>query len=131
MAGLLADGGSRDDAIALLSVDQLGDDPVAAIERALARQQAAFERPDVDVRVFHHPAGDMPGSQVIMFRLGDLVVHTWDLARAIGADEALDSYLADVLSTAPDEVVQIGDETGAAPGDEEDHAQSTFPSPLP
>ncbi len=40
--------------------------------------------------------------------------HRWFLSEAagrdVGADEALDSYLADVLSSAPDEVVRIGDE---------------------
>jgi uncharacterized protein (TIGR03086 family) len=96
MVGLLADGGSRDDAIALLGVDQLdGNDPVAALDRALARQQEAFDRPDIDTRVFHHPAGDMPGALVLRFRIGDLLVHQWDLARAIGADEHLDPELVE------------------------------------
>ena len=89
MAALLADGGSRDDAIAVLAVDQLGDDPVGAVTDALARQQEVFERTDVADQVFAHPAGDMPGSQVLNFRVGDLVAHQWDLARAIGADETL------------------------------------------
>ncbi len=89
MAALLAEGGTRDDAIALLAVDQLGDDPVGAVTEALDRQQEVFEQPDVTDRVFAHPAGDMPGSQVLAFRVGDLAAHHWDLARAIGADETL------------------------------------------
>jgi len=93
MAATLADGGNRQDAIAVLGVDHLGDDPVAAIDVALGRQQAAFERPDIDARVFHHPAGDMPGAQLVRFRLGDLLVHQWDLAQAIGVDDALDPAL--------------------------------------
>lgn len=93
IAALLAAGGSRDEAIALLSVDHLGDDPFGALDRALERQQIAFEQPEVGVVVFHHPAGDMPGSVVLNFRLGDLLVHQWDLARAIGADETLDPIL--------------------------------------
>lgn len=95
MARLLADGGSREDAIATLSVDQLGDDPLAAIDVALTRQQEAFDRADIGDHIFHHPAGDMPGTQVIKFRLGDLLVHTWDLARAIGASEELDPALVE------------------------------------
>jgi uncharacterized protein (TIGR03086 family) len=95
MVALLADGGTRDDAIALLGRDQLGDDPVGAIERALSRQEQAFERPDVATRVFHHPAGDMPGAQVLRFRIGDLLVHQWDLARTIGVDETLDPVLVE------------------------------------
>ena len=93
MAATLADGGDRDDAIAALGVDHLGAEPIRAIDTALELQQAAFERPDVDLHVFHHPAGDMPGAQVFRFRLGDLLVHQWDLANAIGADDTLDREL--------------------------------------
>jgi len=91
MATVLGDGASRNDAITVLGVDHLGDDPVVAVDRALQRQLAVFDRPDIDVQVFHHPAGDMPGSMVLMFRVSDLLVHHWDLARAIGADESLDA----------------------------------------
>ena len=93
MAATLAAGGTRLDAISVLGVDQLGDRPVEAVDAALDAQQAAFEQPGVDSQVFEHPAGDMPGAQVIRFRLGDLLVHQWDLARAIGADETLDPEL--------------------------------------
>jgi len=99
MAALLADGGTREDAIALLAVDQLGVDPVSAVTDALDRQQEVFERPDIGEQVFAHPAGDMPGSQVINFRVGDLVAHQWDLARAIGADETLDADVVDAVWT--------------------------------
>jgi uncharacterized protein (TIGR03086 family) len=95
MAAALADGGTRQDAIAVLGIDHLGDHPVAAINAALAAQQAAFERSDIDTHVFQHPAGDMSGAQVIRFRLGDLLVHQWDLARAIGIDDTLDPKLVD------------------------------------
>jgi len=33
--------------------------------------------------------GGMPKQQVAGFVIGDLVIHSWDLARAIGADESL------------------------------------------
>ena len=95
MAATLAEGSDRQTAIAVLGVDHLGDEPVAAIDRALQRQQVAFDRPDIDGLIFQHPAGDMPGLQVLLFRLTDLLVHQWDLARAIGADETLDPELVD------------------------------------
>jgi uncharacterized protein (TIGR03086 family) len=95
MAALLAAGGTRQDAIAVLGVDHLGARPVEAIDAALTAQQAAFERPGIESHVFEHPAGDMPGAQVIRFRLGDLLVHSWDLARAIGVDDTLDADLVD------------------------------------
>lgn len=90
MVAVLGDGASRNDAITVLGVDHLGDDPAAAVDRALQRQLTVFDRVGIDVQVFHHPAGDMPGSMVLMFRVSDLLVHHWDLARAIGADESLD-----------------------------------------
>lgn len=93
MAATLAAGGTRNDAIAVLGIDHLGDDPLTAIDAALAAQLEAFALPDVSERVFQHPAGDMPGAQVLRFRIGDLLVHRWDLARAIGADETLDAEL--------------------------------------
>ena len=93
MAAALASGGTRNDAIALLGVDHLGDDPVASIEASLAMQLEAFSSDDIATQVFHHPAGDMPGAQVLQFRTTDLLVHRWDLARAIGVDETLDADL--------------------------------------
>ena len=97
MAARLADGAGRNEAIAVLGIDHLGDDPLAAVDRALRGQVVAFERPDVAARVFHHPAGDMPGSQVLGFRVNDLLVHQWDLARAIGVDESLDPSVVQLV----------------------------------
>ncbi len=97
MAARLADGAGRNDAIAVLGIDHLGNDPLAAVDQALARQLVAFEQPDIAARVLHHPAGDMPGAQVINFRIGDLLVHRWDLARAIGVDESLDPSVVELV----------------------------------
>ncbi|MGA7756720.1 MAG: TIGR03086 family metal-binding protein [Ilumatobacteraceae bacterium] len=97
MAARLADGASRNEAIAVLGIDHLGGDPLAAVDQALGRQLVAFEQPDIAVHVFHHPAGDMPGAQVINFRIGDLLVHQWDLARAIGVDETLDPSIVQLV----------------------------------
>jgi uncharacterized protein (TIGR03086 family) len=67
------------------------DDPVAAwlaLDRAL---QAALDDPEVAERTF-----EMRGSRysveeaIATFCLGDVLVHTWDIARASGLDEALD-----------------------------------------
>ena len=35
--------------------------------------------------------GDLPGAEILGFRIGDITVHAWDLARALGVDEALDA----------------------------------------
>ncbi len=89
MAAALIGGASRDEAIGLLATDFLGDDPIAAVRAALAAQQDALAAPDLETITCQHPAGDMPADRLLSFRIGDLLVHRWDLARAIGADEQL------------------------------------------
>ena len=61
--------------------DILGDDASAAWATAASAERAAFEEPGVMERVVHHPAMDMPGAQLLGFRIGGLILHTWDLAR--------------------------------------------------
>ena len=61
-----------------------GDD-WATIEPALG---AALDDP-ANLEGVAEQMGGMPKQQVVGFVIGDLVVHSWDLARAIGADETL------------------------------------------
>jgi uncharacterized protein (TIGR03086 family) len=73
-------------------IPPVDDDPAAswhALERAL---DAILADPAVSERRFDHPqAGSHPLDQAIaMFVVGDLLIHTWDLARATGQDERLD-----------------------------------------
>ena len=82
----------------LLGAADLGDDPLRAVQDSLRAQAMAFADPAVLDRVVQHPAMDMPGSQLLGFRVGDLLVHSWDLARAIGADETLDPEIVAVVA---------------------------------
>lgn len=74
---------------ALPSVD---DDPAGAWRALDAWLQGLLDDPAVRGRRFSHPmAGDHSLEDAIgVFVLGDVLVHTWDLARAAGLDEALD-----------------------------------------
>ncbi len=67
------------------------DDPVGAWLVLSDGLQAVLDEPDAADRQFSHPrAGDHPLDQAIaMFFLGDVLLHTWDLARATGQDETL------------------------------------------
>src|SRR5262249_54920782 len=50
------------------------------------------DAPDVDARAFDHPVAGhhtLPDA-IHTFVLQDVLVHTWDLARATGQDETLD-----------------------------------------
>jgi uncharacterized protein (TIGR03086 family) len=75
--------------------DALGADPVAAFTASVRECAAAFAGPGVLERVVDYPLGPLPGRRALAVRTADTVVHTWDLARAVGADEALDPGLVD------------------------------------
>ncbi len=72
------------------SVDE---DPAAAWAALRDQLQAVLDQPDVDERTFSSQMmGDLPLSVAIQrFVTGDVLVHTWDLARACGLDESLDA----------------------------------------
>ena len=70
--------------------DLLGEDPKAAYDDAVASALAAVDPPGALERTVHLSYGDTPASGYLMQLTGDFVVHAWDLARGIGADERLD-----------------------------------------
>ncbi len=92
-AAHLLTGASLDEAIAAAFAGGFGDDPVGEFRAAAVAQRQAFAVPGALERVVHHHIGDMPGAQLLGFRLGDLTLHAWDLARATGGDERLDHEL--------------------------------------
>lgn len=73
--------------------DLLGDDPKAAFDAASARAVAAIGAPGAMERTVHLSFGDFPGREYAMQLFADHLIHAWDLARAIGADERLDPDL--------------------------------------
>lgn len=94
-----------------LDGDLLGDDPAAAWDDAAAAALAAAREPGVMERTVHLSFGDFPGRYYVGQVLSDHVIHAWDLARAIGADEALDPEL---VRFAYDELVPQLDEARSA-----------------
>ena len=67
-------------------------DPVADWLTVDATIRAALADPDVAGRVHDTPMGPKTFAEgVEIFSLGDVLVHTWDLARATGQDETLDA----------------------------------------
>jgi uncharacterized protein (TIGR03086 family) len=41
--------------------------------------------------------GDVPAAQLLGYRVTDLTLHGWDLARAVGGDESIDAELAEFV----------------------------------
>nr|GLK38724.1 TIGR03086 family protein [Rhodococcus wratislaviensis] len=94
---LLLAGVGREQARNMLTDDQLGDDPVAAVAESWRHQAEAFAAAPPEQPV-PGPRGDVPAEAFLRFRLVDLVVHAWDLLRAAGLDETLDPPVVAGLS---------------------------------
>ncbi|WP_185836697.1 TIGR03086 family metal-binding protein [Streptomyces sp. WAC 06783] len=90
--------------------DQLGDDPAGAWDRAAVAAVAAFSEPGALDRTVHLSSGPSSAAAYCSQMMMDAVVHSWDLSRAIGADERLPPELA---SAALREVEPYADELAA------------------
>jgi uncharacterized protein (TIGR03086 family) len=73
--------------------DLLGDEPRRAWAEAAAEATAAVAAQGVLTRIVHVSFGDITGAEYISQLTADHVIHAWDLARGIGADERLDPDL--------------------------------------
>ena len=76
--------------------DLLGDEPVPAWEEASQGALAAMQEPGAMERTVHLSFGDHPGEEYAWQLFVDHLIHAWDLARGIGADERLDPELVEV-----------------------------------
>ncbi|MDG4863164.1 TIGR03086 family metal-binding protein [Streptomyces sp. T-3] len=75
--------------------DVLGPDPVTSWDTAADAARGAFGEAGALDRTVHLSYGDTPCAHYCAQMVTDLVVHTWDLSRAIGADERLPAPLVD------------------------------------
>jgi uncharacterized protein (TIGR03086 family) len=74
------------------TVPSVDEDPVAAWVGVSGALQAALDNPEIAAREFDMRVGRFSVENSIgMFCIGDVLVHTWDLARATGLDETLDA----------------------------------------
>jgi uncharacterized protein (TIGR03086 family) len=80
-------------AIDLAEGPSVDTDPVAAWLALSNSMQALLDDPQIAASAFSHPqAGNHTVEGAIaMFFLNDVLIHTWDLARATGGDETLDA----------------------------------------
>ena len=79
--------------------DVLRAEPGAAWTAASAAAVQAVEADGAMDRIVHLSFGDFPGSQYTLQLFADHLIHAWDLARAIGADERLDAGLVASCAT--------------------------------
>lgn len=71
--------------------DLLGDDPIGACQQAAREATAAVRQPGALDRTVHLSFGEAPAQEYVWQLLADHLIHAWDLARAVRADERLDS----------------------------------------
>lgn len=89
----LVRGGTGAEFLRLRDVDALDADPVATFAESVRDCAAAFAEPGALDRTLDYPLGPVSGRQALAIRTTDTLVHTWDLARAVHADERLDEDL--------------------------------------
>ena len=92
-AAALAGGASSDDALAEAIMASFDGDPVARFAESASSQLDAFKRPGALDAMVRHPQGDISGRTFLYYRVGDLLLHGWDLARSTGGDDQLDDDL--------------------------------------
>jgi uncharacterized protein (TIGR03086 family) len=92
MTVMLIGGASKQEATDLFKM-AVPSDVLAQCRRALSEQANAFANASDSEFIVHHPMGDVPVHQLFDFRIMDLTLHAWDLARAIDANEELPDVL--------------------------------------
>ena len=78
-----------------LDGDVLGDDPLQTLSNARNAALDAINKPGALETTAHLSFGDLPASAYVQQMAIDSVIHSWDLAHAIGAGDALDPELVD------------------------------------
>lgn len=88
-------GKTLEDVGASLEGDLLGADPHESWQRARDEELEAIAAVDSLDRLVHVSWGQIPARDYLNQVLMDHLIHAWDVARAVGADEHLDAELVD------------------------------------
>ncbi len=70
-------------------IDATGDDLLQVWNTVRRGADHALSAPGALDEIVKLPFGEMPARDGFRFPLGDLLIHSWDLARAIGANDRL------------------------------------------
>jgi uncharacterized protein (TIGR03086 family) len=97
---------------AIWKLRDLGDDPVKAYITSAEHVLAAFADDGVTERQFplpeFGPGLSFPGHQAISFHFIDYVVHTWDVAKSLGAEVSFTPEVLEAAETVA-QIVPTGD----------------------
>jgi uncharacterized protein (TIGR03086 family) len=75
--------------------DVLGEDPKKSWDESARAAMSAVQQDGAMERMVHLSFGDVPGREYVLQLFADYLIHSWDLARAIGGDEKLEPELVD------------------------------------
>jgi uncharacterized protein (TIGR03086 family) len=89
MGTALLMGATAEEAASIIGNTRVGDDPISEFRATAAARAAGFAVPGALEGTYHHPALDMTGDMLLGTQINELVLHSWDLARAIGVDETM------------------------------------------
>jgi len=78
--------------------DLLGDDPKGAWAESCAEAVAAVQADGALERMVDLSSGPTPAGEYVSQLLADHLIHAWDLARAVGADDRLDPELVEACA---------------------------------
>ncbi|GII91664.1 TIGR03086 family metal-binding protein [Sinosporangium siamense] len=78
-----------------LDGDLLGDEPVKAFDASAIEATEAVRQEGVLDRTAHLSFGDVPAAEYLSQLFADALIHSWDLARAIGVSDRLDPELVE------------------------------------
>jgi len=77
--------------------DQLGDDPPAVWDAAVDASRAGFGASGVLEGTVLLSSGERATDEYCWEMTTDALIHSWDLARGVGADETLDAELVELV----------------------------------
>lgn len=79
--------------------DLIGEDPATRWNRAASRALEAVKTCDMDATA-HLSYANVPNHDYLRQASGDLFIHSWDLAAALGLDRTLDPEIAQIIYAA-------------------------------
>jgi uncharacterized protein (TIGR03086 family) len=93
-AVLILRGASADDAMSqVMTMRHIGNRPVDDLRAGAAEMRAEFAAHGARQRTVRHLVGELTGEQFLRLRIYDVLLHTWDLAKVLGAADRLDDDL--------------------------------------
>jgi uncharacterized protein (TIGR03086 family) len=114
----LLEGGGLDEYTRVREDDFLGNDALANWARGNREFDIAYAQPGALEKVVEYHWGPSTGRQLLYWRVLEMTVHTWDLARGIGADDRLDEDLVvAMLNGMPTRINSSRTEKDAARGE--------------